>query len=135
MKTTRVAGVLPRLHTPAAGSSCITLMQELIRPCPNQLRAGLHPHVGHHAEIKSTKLMQSLPFLHQRIICIHKERVIELLLQLLFKWPQAGEINNKATRIELSGSEMEQEATAIAVHEAAMTAVSPLTMATGVALE
>ena len=79
--------------------------------------------------------MQPLPFLHQRIIGIHKERVIELLLQLLFKWPQAGEINNKATRVELCGSEMKQEATAIAVHEAAMTAVSPLTMATGVTLE
>jgi hypothetical protein len=135
MKTACVAGVLPRFHTPAAGSSRITLMQKLIGPCPNQLRAGLHPNVGHHAEIKSTKLMQSLPFLHQRIISIHKERVIELLTQLLFEWPQAGEINDKAARIKLSGREMKQETTAVAVHESAMTAVSPLTMATGVALE
>ena len=135
MKTACVAGVLPRFHTPAAGSSRITLMQKLIGPCPNQLRAGLHPNVGHHAEIKSTKLMQSLPFLHQRIIGIHKERVIELLTQLLFEWPQAGEINDKAARIEFSGREMKQETTAVAVHESAMTAVSPLTMATGVALE
>ena len=61
--------------------------------------------------------------------------MIELLTQLLFEWPQAGEINDKAARIELSGREVKQETTAVAVHKAAMTAVTPLTMAAGVALE
>ena len=135
MEITGVARVLPRLHAPAAGPSPIAFLQQLIGPRPDQLRCCLHANVRHHTEIKGTELMKALPFLHQRIIGIDEEGVIELRTQLLFKRPQAGEINNKATGIELSGSEMKQEAAAVAVHKTAMTAVPPLAMATGVALE
>ena len=113
----------------------ISLLKELIGPRPDQLRCCLHPNVGHHAKIKSTELMQTLPFLYQRIISIHQERVIELVTKLLLEWPQAGKVDNKAAGIKLCGSEMKQETAAVAVHKVTMTAVPPLAMATGVALK
>ena len=79
--------------------------------------------------------MQRLPLLHQRIVSIHKERVIKLLAQLLLQRPEAGEIHHEAASIQPSGSKPERKTAAVAVHKAAMPGVLPLSMATGIALE
>ena len=60
-------------------------------PSPRPTGLCFHPHVVHHPQIQSTLRMQRLPLLHQRIVSIHKERVIKLLAQLLLQRPEAGE--------------------------------------------
>ena len=61
--------------------------------------------------------------------------MIELIAQFLFEGSKPGEINNEATVIQLGRSKPQLEAAAIAVHEAAMTRMSPLPVAAGIALK
>ena len=79
--------------------------------------------------------MQRLPLLHQRIVSIHKERVIKLLAQLFFQRPEAGEIHHETAGIQPSGGKPERETAAVAMHEAAMARVLPLPVTTRIALK
>ena len=109
MKTSCIARVFAGLHQPATASPTIPLQQQGIRPRPHQLGGCLHTDVVHHPEIERTQTIKTLPLLHQRVIDINQEGVIELLPELLFKGAKAGEINDEPTAVQRSCSEMDRE--------------------------
>ena len=69
------------LYPPATGTASVTFEKKLIGPCPDKLGRSFHADIVHHPQIKSSKFMEPLPLNQERIISIHKERVIELSLQ------------------------------------------------------
>ena len=77
--------------------------------------------------------MQGLPLRQQRVVRIDQKGVVKLLSQLLLQFAQAREIHHEAVFIQLLGLEPKTKAAAVAVHKAAMAAVPPLPVATGVA--
>ena len=79
--------------------------------------------------------MEGLPLREKGIITIDKKRVIKLLAQLGFQGSETGEIDDKATGIQLFCRKPDRETAAIAMHEAAMARMSPLPVTTGIALE
>ena len=79
--------------------------------------------------------MQAPPLLQQGVICVGQKGVIKLITEALLERSKTGEIHHESAGIQLSGREPEGEATAVAVHKAAVTVVPPLTMAAGKALE
>ena len=107
-----IAIIFPRLHRPATCAASVALLQQLIDPDPDQLSGGFHPHIGHHAQIKGSEIVQALPFIQKRIVSIHQKCVIKLMPELLFKGPEAGKINNKATIIEIASSKKQLKTTA-----------------------
>ena len=109
MKTSCIARVFAGFHQPAAASPPIPLQQQRIGPGPHQLSGRLHANVVHHPEIKRSQTIKTLPLLHQRVIGIHQEGVIELLPELLFQGAKAGEIDDKPTAVQRSCSEMGRE--------------------------
>lgn len=109
MKTSCIARVFAGLHQPAAASPPIPLQQQGIRPGPHQLGGCLHTDVVHHTEIERTQTIKTLPLLHQRVIDVDQEGVIELLPELLFQGAKAGEIDDEPTAVQRSCSEMDRE--------------------------
>ena len=79
--------------------------------------------------------MEGLPLREKGIITIDKKRVIKLLAQLGFQGSETGEIDDKATGIQLFCRKPDRETAAIAMHEAAMSFVTPLPMTAGISAE
>ena len=135
MDHSTIAGILTGFNSPATGAASITLTQQNIGPLPHQSCCGLHSNVLHHPQINCTEGIQTLPLVHEWIIRIHQKGVIKLVAKLLIQGAQAGEVDHKATGIQLRCGKPEGETTAVAMHEPAMARMTPLPMAAGVTLK
>ena len=64
-----------------------------------------------------------------------ENKLVKLLAQLLLQRPKTGEIDYKATRIQLRCGKPQGETAAVPMHEAAVAGMTPLPMAAGGILE
>ena len=110
-------------------------MQQFVGPAPHQLGAGLHAHIGHHAQVEGALVVQLAPGGEEGVIGIGQKGVVELICQPGFELFQAGKIHHKATVVEFIGPKPEAKTAAVTMHEAAVALVAPLAMATGITAE
>jgi hypothetical protein len=79
--------------------------------------------------------MQELPLVQEGVVGVHQKGVVELVRQLGFEVLEAGEINDKAVTIKVTGLKPTGETAAVAMHKAAVAWMAPLAMAAGIAAE